>query len=302
VTTHDASTAPRRRSVHFVPGGNDRFLDKALSSAADTIVLDLEDSVPPDRKEAARAVVAEWLTTVEPGDKELMVRVNALGTPWVTDDIEEIVPLQPRSLMLPKVGSREDLATLDALTARHDQDGDLSFFPVATETAAAVVNLPELGHHPRVDGLCWGAEDLSAELGGGAARDETGRLLPVYVTVQSWCLLSARAAGVQAVDAVFTDLADGAGLRREAELAAAMGFDGKITIHPDQIEVVNDAFTPTIAAIEEAVELLAEYERARTEGRMAFSFRGQMVDAPHLTRARRLLGRAGVEPDGRFGR
>jgi citrate lyase subunit beta/citryl-CoA lyase len=302
VTDHDASTAPRRRSVHFVPGGNDRFLDKALSSSADTIVLDLEDSVPPDRKEAARTVVAEWLATVEPADKELMVRVNALGTPWVSDDVEAIVPLRPRSLMLPKVSTSDDLAKLDALTARHDPDGVVSFFPVATETADAVVNLPDLGHHPRVDGLCWGAEDLSAELGGGAARDETGRLLPVYVTVQSWCLLSARAAGVQAVDAVFTDLGDEDGLRREAELAAAMGFDGKITIHPGQIEIVNEAFTPSPAAIEEAVELLAEYDRARAEGRMAFSFRGQMVDAPHLTRARRLLGRAGVEPDARLDR
>ena len=265
VTGHDASTAPRRRSVHFVPGGNERFLDKALSSAADTVVMDLEDSVPPDRKERARDAVADWLTAVDPGDKELMVRVNALGTPWVAHDIRTIVPRRPRSLMLPKVGSGDDLAALDDLVSSEDPEATVSFFPVATETAEAVVNLAELGRHRRVDGLCWGAEDLSAELGGSAARDPSGQLLPVYVTVQSWCLLAARATGVQAIDAVYTDLGDEAGLRREAGLAASMGFDGKITIHPDQIDVVNEAFTPSEAEVAEAVELLEEYERARAE-------------------------------------
>lgn len=294
MTEHNATTAPRRRSVHFVPGGNERFLERGLSSAADTLVFDLEDSVPPDRKQLARAAVAEWLSTVDPGGKELMVRVNSLDTPWVREDIRQIVPCRPRSLMLPKVASGADLAAFGDLTTVDDPDGAVSFFPIATETAAAVVNLPELGRHPRVDGLCWGAEDLSAELGGSAARDSSGRLLPVYVTVQSWSLLSASAAGVQAVDAVFTDLGDREGLRRESVLAASMGFDGKLTIHPDQIEVVNEAFTPTGEAIEEAVALLEAYEHSKAEGRMAFNFRGQMVDAPHLTRARRLLGRAGV--------
>jgi citrate lyase subunit beta/citryl-CoA lyase len=146
-----------------------------------------------------------------------------------------------------------------------------------------------------VDGLCWGAEDLSAALGAVGGRDTSGRFLPVFETVRSWCLLAAAAAGVQAIDAVYTDLADPEGLRREAEQAAAMGFAGKITIHPDQIDVVNAAFTPTPREIEEASELLNELDRNLAEGRQAFTFRGRMVDVPHVRQARRLLARAGTE-------
>lgn len=285
--------APRRRSVHFVPGGNDRFLGKALVSGADTLVFDLEDSVPPDRKPAAREAVAEWLGSVDAPDRELMVRVNALGTPWVVDDLRTIAPLGVTSIMLPKVSTRAELDELGSLLDHDDPEGAITLFPVATETPTAVVNLPTLGEHPRVDGLCWGAEDLSAELGGQASRRPDGTLLPVYVTVQSWCLLAARHADVIAVDGVYPDFRDLDGLRREAEEAATMGWDGKLSIHPDQIDVINEAFTPTPEAVETAQELLAAYDEATAAGKAAFSFRGEMVDEPHITRARRLLARAG---------
>lgn len=298
---HSVETAPRRRSVHFVPGGNDKFLAKALASAADTLVFDLEDSVPPDRKIAARHAVVEWLGSVDAEGKELMVRVNGLDTEWVAADVEAVVPAGPRSLMVPKVDRLDDLVYLDTLVDPVDPAGDLSYFPVATETAAGVFGLPDLGRHRRTDGLCWGAEDLSAALGGGPARDETGQLRPVYVTVRSWCLLGAAAGAIGAVDAVFTDLGDRAGLRREAEEASVMGFVGKITIHPDQIEIVNEAFTPSAEDVAGATALLEAFEANRAAGRFAFSFEGQMVDAPHLVRARRLLRRAGVEIDAGVG-
>jgi citrate lyase subunit beta / citryl-CoA lyase len=284
--------------VHFVPGGNERYLATALASAADTLVLDLEDSVPPDRKPAARASVADWLRSADvveqARDKELMVRINALGTAWGRDDVAAFVELGPRALMIPKVEWTADLDALDQVIAGADPMAAISYFPVVTETAAAVVNLAGIAAHHRVDGVCWGAEDLSAALGASAVRDASGRFLPVFETVRSWCLIGAAAAGVPAIDAVFTDLSDLDGLRAESALAAAMGYAGKITIHPSQIDIVNDAFTPSPERIADAAELVAEFERHAADGRLSFVHNGQMVDAPHLARANALLARAGI--------
>jgi citrate lyase subunit beta / citryl-CoA lyase len=282
--------------VHFVPGGNDRFFEKGLASDADTLVLDLEDSVPPDRKPAARDAVAEWLTGVPDARQELMVRVNALDTEWCADDIAAMVTVGARSLMIPKASSCAELDELERFVNATDHHSPITFFPVATETAAAVFALPEIAGHSRVDGICWGAEDLSAELGAVSARDEDGHLRDVFAHVRSWCLLGAAAGRVGAVDAVWTDLGDLDGLRREAQEAAAMGFDGKITIHPAQIDLVNQAFTPSAEAIERARALVTAFAEHAAEGRRSFRFEGGMVDAPHLARAHRLLSRAGFEP------
>jgi len=250
--------------VHFVPGGNDRFFAKGLESDADTLVLDLEDSVPPDRKPAARGAVVEWLTAARESAPELMVRVNALDTDWCLDDVAATVTAGARSLMIPKVSSCAELDELERIVNAADHRSPITFFPVATETAAAVFALPEIAAHSRVDGVCWGAEDLSAELGAVSARDPDGRLRDAFVHVRSWCLLGAAAGGVPAVDAVWTDLGDLDGLRREAEAGAAMGFDGKITIHPEQIGIVNAAFTPSAAAIERAAALVSAFEEQPT--------------------------------------
>jgi citrate lyase subunit beta / citryl-CoA lyase len=284
--------APRRRAVHFVPGGNDRFLAKALASEADTLVLDLEDSVPPDHKPEARGAVVAWLSEARSTGQELMVRVNPLDTPWGGDDVVAVVTAGADSLMIPKTRHLDELVALDELIRSVDPDSEVTLFPVATETPEGVVNLASVATHPRLDGVCWGAEDLSAAIGARTGRDGQGRLLPVFETVRSLCLLAAAASGKQAIDSVWTDLRDRDGLRADCELGAAMGFDGKITIHPDQIPVVNEAFTPTAAEVEEARELLAAAEASAAAGKLAFEFRGQMVDQPHLTRAAKLLARA----------
>ena len=286
---------PRRRSVHFVPGGNDRFFEKGLASGADTLVLDLEDSVPPERKAAARTAVVDWLTAASDARHELMVRVNALDTEWCADDVAAMVTAGARSLMVPKVSSSADLDGLERLIVGTDPESAVTFFPVATETARGVFAVPDVAAHSRVDGVCWGAEDLSAVLGAVSARGADGRLLDVFAHVRSWCLLGAAAGGVPAIDAVWTDLGDLDGLRREAEQGAAMGFDGKITIHPAQIEIVNDVFTPTADAVARAHALVDAFAEHAAAGRSAFRFEGAMVDAPHVARARRLLARAGIE-------
>ncbi len=278
--------------MHFVPGGNEKFFAKGLSGDADTLVLDLEDSVPAGSKDHARAAVTEWLDARAETAKELMVRVNAAETPWHRADLDAVVAAAPESLMVPKVDGSADLDAVWRLVTSVDPDSQIGLFSVATETAAGVLSIAAIAGHPRSDGICWGAEDLSAVLGASRSRDDQGDLLPVFRTVQSMCLIGAAAGGVGAVDAVFTDLRDLAGLRREAELSAAMGFVGKITIHPDQIAVVNDAFTPSAAAVLEATEMLEANDEHATRGHGAFDFRGQMVDAAHIARAERLLARA----------
>lgn len=286
----------RRRSVHFVPGGNDRFWAKALDCAADTLIIDLEDSVPADRKPRARAAACEWIAGFDAADgRELMVRVNALDTPWADDDIRTISAAGPHSLMIPKVSTPAELDSVAHLSV-DGAGGPLPLFPVATETALGVVNVHAIAAHPHVDGLCWGAEDLSSDLGAQSARLPGGTLRPIFETVRHLCLLGAVAAGVPAVDAVYTDIRDLAGLRRDCESAAAMGYSGKITVHPDQIDVVNDAFTPSVEAVVRAVALVDAFATNEAEGRSSFVFEGEMVDAPHLARARRLLARAGRLP------
>ena len=282
--------------MHFVPGGNERFWTKALAGAADTLVIDLEDSVPTPRKPAARAAAIEWLAdrgplATTPG-RETMVRVNAVATPWGREDVEAIAAAGPDSLMIPKVDGTADLDTVAGWLTVAGGGAAITLFPVATETALGALNVHAVAAHPRVDGLCWGAEDLSAQLGATSSRRPDGSLRPLFETVRHLCLLGAAAAGVAAVDAVFTDVRDLAGLRRECEDAAAMGFTGKITVHPDQVEVVNEAFTPTADALERAQALVDAFAVNESAGRSAFLFDGEMVDAPHLARARRLLARA----------
>ena len=286
-----------RRAVHFVPGGNEKMLEKSLTLAADSLVLDLEDAVPPERKDAAREVVARWLRDVEFGKQERVVRMNPLDSPWGTRDLEVTMAERPDAYLVPKVRTRDDLLELDRLLtgfeARYDHPpGRVAMLVLGTETPEGVLNLRDLPSCPRVDALTWGAEDLSAAIGARRNRDERGEFLEVFRYCRVMTLLAASAAGVQPLDTVYVDIGNLDGLRRECIEGAQMGFTGKITIHPAQIEVVNEAFTPSSEEIAESRELLEAFEENREAGRMAFSFRGQMVDAPHLARARNILERA----------
>jgi citrate lyase subunit beta/citryl-CoA lyase len=169
------------------------------------------------------------------------------------------------------------------------QSRSVSLVLIGTEVPEAVFNLPEMAKNPRVNGITWGAEDLSGALGAKAKRDEQGNYLEVFSFVRSTCLLAAVAAHVQPIDAVYVDFKNTAGLEKESKTAADMGFTGKITIHPSQIEIVNRAFTPSEKDIEAANALVAAFEENHAAGKMAFTHKGQMVDVPHLTRARKIL-------------
>jgi citrate lyase subunit beta/citryl-CoA lyase len=286
-----------RRAVHFVPGANEKMLQKSLALPADSLVLDLEDAVTPENKDSAREVVKRWLKEVDFGRQERMVRMNPLDTPWGVKDLEVTMQGKPDSYLVPKVRTKDDMLRIDTIISRMEREyghapGGVKLVVLGTETPQGLLNIRDFGSCPRVDALSWGAEDLSAAIGARRNRDEKGEFLEVFRYARIMTLLAATAANVQPLDTVFVDIKDTEGLRRDCLEGAWMGFTGKITIHPSQIEVVNEIFTPSPEEIAESKELLAAFEENQKAGRMAFSFKGQMVDVPHLTRARTILERA----------
>ncbi len=285
-----------RRSIHFVPGGNERMLVKALGTNADSLIFDLEDAVTPDRKDEVRGIVASWLAESDFGSKEKTVRMNPLDTPWGHADLEATIVSPPDAYVVPKPETLEGLNAIDAELSRLERlhghaDRGVGLILIA-ETPLGALNLPTFTGCPRVHALTWGGEDMSAVLGVPGNRDADGNYLSVYQHCRVVTLLSAVAGGVQPMDAVYVDFRDIDGLREECEEGARLGFTGKLSIHPDQIDVINAAFTPAPEQVAEAQALLDAFDEAQAEGRMAFSFNGQMVDAPHLSRARALLERA----------
>lgn len=279
-----------RRSAHFVPGANERMLEKSLSLPADALVLDLEDAVPPNRKDGTREVVAGWLRDVDFGGRERVVRINPTDTPWGRDDLIGTASAPPDAYLVPKVGGPEEIAEIDQiLTAAGHPPDRVRLLVLGTETPQGLLRIRELTRCDRIDALTWGAEDLSAAIGARRNRDDRGEYLEIFRYARLMTVLAATAAHVQPLDTVYIDFKNLDGLRRECRSAAEMGFTGKMTIHPSQVEIVNGAFTPTAEEIETSRALLEANEEARAAGKGAFRFRGQMVDAPHVTQAQRIL-------------
>jgi citrate lyase subunit beta/citryl-CoA lyase len=289
----------RLRSPLFAPGDSDRKMTKAIASAADAVILDLEDSVAAPAKPTARAMVPD-MVRAHPG-RGLIVRVNPRGTPWYLDDLAAVVPARPAAVMLPKCAGPVDLATLDhhleALEAAAGaRIGGIGVVAIVTETAGSVFTLGEYaGVASRLIAICFGAEDLSADLGISPRRGDGGYPAPV-VLARAQVLVAAGALGVPAIDTPYPDHGDPAGLRREAEAAAVDGFAGKILIHPAQIDIVNAAFTPSPEHISWAERVNAAFTANPDAG--VFALDGKMIDRPHWKLAQRILAAAGAEaPD-----
>ena len=288
-----------RRSLHFVPGGNEKMIAKALTLPADGLILDLEDAVPPDRKAATRPIVRDWLSKLDFGGRERWVRMNPISTDLAVADLEETIAGRPEGYVVPKPRRADDVREIVRHLERLEQKHGLTFGStklvlIATETPEGLLNIGEVAAaSPRIVAVSWGVEDLSAAMGLPRVRDAQGRYLDIPRYARVMCAIAASAAGVDWLDTVYTDIADLDGLRRECEDAVAMGFSGKISIHPGQIEVINAAFTPSAEERAEARELVAQFEEHARRGLYAFRFKGQMVDAPHLARARKVIARAG---------
>jgi citrate lyase subunit beta/citryl-CoA lyase len=287
------------RSLLFVPGDNEKKLAKSLGSGADVLIADLEDAVATERKPTARQMVREFLAAPR-GAAKLFVRVNPLRSGLILADLAAIVAGRPDGILLPKPEGGSDVATVDhylsALEARDGLEaGAIAILPIATETAAAMFALGSYaGSSARLCGITWGCEDLAAAVGAADNRDAEGRYAPPFELARSLCLFGAAAAGVAAIDTVFTDFRDEAGLERDARAAERCGFAGKMAIHPGQVAAINRAFTPDAAAVDWARKVVAAFAADPDAGVVGLD--GKMLDRPHLRSAERVIARAGAKP------
>jgi len=273
------------RSLLFVPADDARKIAKALAAGADAVILDLEDSVAADRKGAARQAAAATLADARGAGTKLVVRVNGLATGETEADLAAVMPRRPDALMLPKAERSGDVQALAGMAG-----ADVSIIAIATESARALMRMDSYAETaPPLAGLAWGIEDLSADIGASAMRDAAGAFTDTARLARTLCLVAAKAAGVDAIDGVYTDFRDADGLAAECAAAARDGFTAKLAIHPAQVETINRAFTPSQGAVEEARRVVAAFAAAGDPGVIALD--GRMLDRPHLERARRVIAR-----------
>jgi len=277
------------RSFLFVPADSERKLAKAGGAGADALILDLEDSVAPTARPAARANAADYLKDAE----NVWVRINPFDSEDAMADLEVVMPSAPCGIVLPKPRSAADVIALSRRIDVLEQElgieqGQTRIIALCTERPEALFTLGGYaGATDRLFGLSWGAEDLSAAVGASTNRDAEGNWLPLYEMARSFCLLAAAAAEVTALDTVFTDFRNEEGLLRYAANARRDGFSGMLAIHPAQVEVINSAFSPNAAEIEQAQRIVALFEENPGAGTVGLD--GRMVDRPHLLQAQRIL-------------
>jgi citrate lyase subunit beta / citryl-CoA lyase len=287
------------RSWLFVPGDSERKLLKSSETAADALILDLEDSVSPPRKAAARALVRErLLSSSRAPSMQHWVRINGITTQESLQDLAAVVSAAPDGIILPKAENADSVLRLsrclDALEAQSGIDKKIAVMPITMETARATFELRSfLSPVPiRLVGLTWGAEDLAVSLGANTNREQ-GEWSFTYRMVRSSCLLTAKAAGIQAVEAVQTDFRDMQGFLQSTRQAAQDGFTGRLAIHPEQVAAIHEAFMPSPARLEHARRVVAAFASDPAVG--AVQLDGVMIDQPHLAQATALLERYGTE-------
>ncbi len=280
-----------RRSVLYMPGSNERAIAKARTLPADAVILDLEDSVAPDAKEAARQVAAGALRVGGFGSREVVIRVNGPGTPWAADDLAAAIEAGPDAILLPKVSDPDAIAAVEAMLAAHNAPEHLRVWAMI-ETPLAILRLDALAAAAGREGsrlACFvlGTNDL--------AKDTRTRMVPGRWPMLPWlatAVAAARAHGLDVLDGVFNDLGDAAGFRAECEQGRDLGFDGKTLIHPGQVAAANEAFAPAPAEVAAARAVLAAFERPENAGRGVISLDGRMVERLHAEMAARTVALA----------
>lgn len=274
------------RSLLFVPGDRPERFPKAAASGADALILDLEDSVSPENKPAARAAIAGWLGAQR--DVPCFVRVNPLDSAFVRDDLATVLPARPDGLVLPKAEGADSVRQLAGMAG-----GALPpVLPIASETAAAVFAAGSYGPvGGQLAGLTWGAEDLPAAIGAATSRNPDGSYTSPYEVVRALALFGAHAAGVAAIETVYPNIADSEGLAAYVARGRRDGFTGMMAIHPSQVAIINAGFSPSQAEIAHARAVIAMF--AANPGAGALKLDGKMIDRPHLKQAETLLARAG---------
>ena len=276
------------RSLLFVPGDRPDRMEKALAAGADALILDLEDAVVPANKAVARHEVAHFLNANNLA--KTWVRVNPLDSPENEKDLNAVLPSHPDGIVLPKAEGGASVAEL-ARRLSERSDATAQILAIATETPAAIFALGTYAGAKRLAGLTWGAEDLPAAIGAATSREEDGRFTAPYELARSLCLFGAAAAGVAPIETVYPAYKDLEGLAAFAARARRDGFTGMMAIHPDQVGVINAAFTPTEAELAHARAVVAAFEA--NPGAGALALEGRMIDRPHLVQAQRILAMGG---------
>ena len=284
------------RSALFIPGGNEKMLNKASSIDADLIIFDLEDSVLEAEKPNARRLVQQVLQDEALAQRSLAVRINAMDTPHLQEDLAVVMAGQPDIILLPKLENGEQLlqlsALLDSLEAKNNIPANSTkVIAITGETPTGVLGFDSIDNPcDRLVGLSWGPEDLATELGATANRDGEGKFLPPFELLRTLCLLKAKELGVQAIDTVFTGIGNSEGLAAECIAAHSIGYTGKLAIHPSQVELINQAFSPTEEELIRAKKIVDLFVANPNAG--ALQLDNKMVDIPHLKQAQRLLARS----------
>ncbi|BCX02435.1 MAG: citrate lyase [Candidatus Roseilinea sp.] len=283
---------PLRRSLLFMPGDSTRKIEKAAQLDADSVVMDLEDAVAPANKALARQTTCAALQTMDFGRRERLVRLNAWQTPFFADDVAETIAGRPDGYVIPKVNSAADLAAardfIAAQARRHGIEAGTIALLAIIETAKGVLNLREIAQlGPPLQALIFGADDLAADI--GAVRTPSS-IEVLYA--RSAVVIAAAANGLQAIDIVFFDLNDLAGLEEECRFGRQLGYTGKMVIHPRQLEVVNRTFAPSPEEIARAQRIVQAARDQAAAGLGAFALDGRMVDGPIIKQAENVLARA----------
>jgi citrate lyase subunit beta/citryl-CoA lyase len=277
-----------RRSVLYMPGSNARALEKARTLAADGLILDLEDAVAPDAKEAARRQVADAVRAGGFGRREVTIRINGLDTPWGADDLQAAAAARPDAILVPKVSAPDELLTLGHRLDQLDASRNVRVW-MMVETPLAVLAMREIAaaaREPltRLSGFVMGTNDL--------AKDTRARIVPGRTPMIPWlmtCLAAARSCGVDILDGVYNDIGNADGFAWECAESRDMGFDGKTLIHPNQIDACNAAFSPTVAEVEEARKIIAAFDLPENSGKGVVKLNGRMVERLHAEMARRVV-------------
>lgn len=275
-----------RRSCLYMPGANARALEKAASLPADTLILDLEDAVAPDAKERARSVIMETVSSRPYGNREVNIRINGLDTPWGYDDLAMAAKAGADGILVPKVVSAEQVEELDTALSRADAAADMGLW-VMIEMPLAILNIKDIAaasQTSRLSGFVMGTNDLAKEMNAIATADRAAFQVALALT-----LTAARAYGLVAIDGVYNDFRDEAGLIAECEQGRMMGFDGKTLIHPAQLDATNRVYSPDPAEVTEARAIIAAFELPENAGKGVIKLDGKMVELLHLEQAKRLV-------------
>jgi citrate lyase subunit beta/citryl-CoA lyase len=279
------TTLRPRRSVLYMPGANERALEKAKTIDADALILDLEDSVSPDAKEQGRANVVAAVQSGEYGHRELVIRVNSIGTQWHDADMAAAAAAGPDAVLVPKVESAEQVHQLVAALEAGGAPATTQLWAMI-ETPRALLHAEEIAAaHDRLTVVVMGTNDIVNETFG---LHTPGRN-PVVLASLAWTLLAVRAAGKIVIDGVYNDVKDADGFDAEARQGREMGFDGKTLIHPSQVDPANVAFSPSEADVERARDMISTFEDAQAAGQGVATFNGKMIEELHVRDARRIL-------------